>query len=981
MRLTTFCVLVSILFFSCRENQIQDNNFHLLCSGETISGNKFQEGNQYLFNAKCRTDDYSRTGDYGFKLNKDQQFGPSLRIDSIKQGDVIYASVYRKRGSASAKLVIASKDEAQYESNHISLEEKVEWKLVKSSFVAQQDYDYVTVYLWNPLKEDAYLDDLSIDCFRQNTKPEGVSEKDVLRIEIPQSALDSIHEFRARALSQEVITSDLKTYFKAAVTIDGAQVPVSLRLKGDWVDHLEGEKWSFRIKFKGSNAYHGMKKFSIQDPHTRSFMMEWFGHKIFEKEDVLTTRYQFKVVYINGVNRGVYALEEHFDKRLLEYRKRREGPIVKFDENGVWQGYYDQQKYQQGFKKFPYLESAEILPFSKKRTRKNPVLRNQFILAQSHMSRFRNLDTTFQEYLDIDKMARFIALCDVMNATHGLIWHNQRNYLNPVNGLLEPVAYDCFSGQPSIHYELLGMATRWREEDDFSSFDALFLNQEFNKLYVKYLKRFSSKDYMEASFLDLEKEIRYYEDLLKHEYPLYSLNKDYFLLNQYNVREKINIYENQPKVNRNISKKQRYINTAQNVVFDEVALKVYTIEADSLSGIFQFENYLLSPIEIIGYSTKSNKNMIFPFEKEIELAAFVGDADKKTQGFSFKPRRVYYKIHFTGDSLHSVKVSPFPPVVSKSIMNFETSEISKAFYHDADEVRFKANGIYNFNKTVYIPSNKKLVVEEGVKLKLSNGARFVCYGPVEMLGREDNPIRIDGIGVKGGGVVLFPNRDSVEMTHVICNNLTDANTNTWTLTGGITIYEGQVSLSNCSFTNARSEDALNLIRCNFEIDGILIDKTYSDGFDADFCSGRLKNSVFQSTGNDCIDFSGSQIDIEACEIFDSGDKGISGGEHSILTVRNCCINGASIGVASKDKSFVKVERTTIESCDFAFAAYRKKAEFGPAKIDVASSTLKNIQNTYLIERDSEIKHLEKINIGTKIFNIDSMYQEFSKAGV
>ena len=42
------------------------------------------------------------------------------------------------------------------------------------------------------------------------------------------------------------------------------------------------------------------------------------------------------------------------------------------------------------------------------------------------------------------KMARFIAMCDVMNATHGLIWHNQRSYLNPVNGVLEPVAYDCF---------------------------------------------------------------------------------------------------------------------------------------------------------------------------------------------------------------------------------------------------------------------------------------------------------------------------------------------------------------------------------------------------------------------------------------------------------------------------------------------------------------------------------------------------------
>ena len=977
MKLTIAVYFLLVILCSCKTETKLDQHLHVECGGENISGNQFQEGNQYLFNIKCRTELYSRSGSYGFKLNDAQQFGPSLRIDSVKQGDVIYASVYRKRGSASAQLVIASKDEVQYESNHISLEEKVEWELVKSSFVAQQDYDYVTVYLWNPLKEVAYLDDLSIDCFRQNKKPEDVAEKDVLRIEIPQSALDSIIEFRDRALSREVITSDLKTYFKGSVTVDGRKLPVSLRLKGDWVDHLEGEKWSFRIKFKGSNAYHGMKKFSIQDPHTRSFMMEWFGHKLFEKEDILTTRYQFKVVYINGVNRGVYALEEHFDKRLLEYRKRREGPIVKFDENGVWQGYYDQQKYQRGFKKFPYLEAAEILPFSKKRTRKNPILLNQFILAQSHMSRFRNLDTTFQEYLDLDKMARFIALCDVMNATHGLIWHNQRNYLNPVNGLLEPIAYDCFSGQPSIHYELLGMAPRWREEDDFSSFDALFLNQEFNQLYIKYLKRFSSEEYMKASFLALENEIRYYEALLKHEYPLYFLDKDYFLLNQYNVKEKVKKYENQPKINRNISKKERYVGTSQNVVFDEVALKVYTIESDSLSGTFQFENYLLSPIEIIGYSTKANKNLIFPFVQKIELDAFLDDAYKKTQGFSFKPRRVYFKTRFTGDSLHSTKVSPFPPVEYKSIMDFASSQ----FVSNNDEVRFNANEIYNFNETLYIPMNKKLVIEEGVRIGLSNGARFVCYGPVEMIGVQENPIRIEGIGASGGGLVLFPNRDSVEMNHVICTNLTDANTKTWTLTGGVTIYEGEVSLRNCSFINARSEDALNLIRCNFEIDGILIDKTFSDGFDADFCTGKLKNSIFRATGNDCIDFSGSEIDIEACEIVDSGDKGISGGESSILKVRNCSINNAYIGVAAKDKSFIMLEQTNLENCDFAFAAYRKKAEFGPAKIDVESSSLKNIQNTYLLERGSEIKHLGKINNGSEMFNIDSMYQEFNKVGL
>ena len=247
---------------------------------------------------------------------------------------------------------------------------------------------------------------------------------------------------------------ELKTYFDGSIKVNGESRPVSLRIKGDWVDHLEGDKWSFRIKLKGSNSYHGMKKFSIQDPSTRSFMMEWFAHRLFEKEDILTTRYQFKLVYINGVNKGVYALEEHFDKRLLEYRNRREGPIVKFDESGIWQARLNQKETGAPFKNYPYLESSEVLPFSKKRTRKNEILLKQFMMAKSHMDRYRNFDENIHEYIDVDKMARFIALCELMNATHGLIWHNQRNYLNPVKACLEPIAYDCFKTDLDIHKEL-----------------------------------------------------------------------------------------------------------------------------------------------------------------------------------------------------------------------------------------------------------------------------------------------------------------------------------------------------------------------------------------------------------------------------------------------------------------------------------------------------------------------------------------------
>ena len=74
--------------------------------------------------------------------------------------------------------------------------------------------------------------------------------------------------------------------------------------------------------------------FSIQSPDTRSFLNEWVMHQFFKKEEVLTTRYTFMPVYINNVEMGIYAVEEHFEKQLLESKDKREGPILKFDEEG-----------------------------------------------------------------------------------------------------------------------------------------------------------------------------------------------------------------------------------------------------------------------------------------------------------------------------------------------------------------------------------------------------------------------------------------------------------------------------------------------------------------------------------------------------------------------------------------------------------------------------------------------------------------------
>jgi len=968
--------LFLFLISSCTNETKQfSNHFHLECSGEHISDSKFVEGSEILSNANCRSTNYSRTGDYGFKLNSKQQFGPTYKLKSIKKGDVIYASVWRKKGSLKGKLVIGSNADIQYESAEHAIVEQGDWEQLKCSFIARQDYEFVAVYIWNPNESDVYFDDLSIDCYRGLSKPNEVSESDILRIEIPKSAMDSIIDFRNTALKQDIISSDLKSYFQATIRINGKQYPVSLRIKGDWVDHLEGDKWSFRIKIKGNNAYQGMKKFSIQDPSTRSFMMEWFAHKLFEKEDILTTRYQYKLVYINGVNKGVYALEEHFDKRLLEYRNRREGPIVKFDESGIWQARLNQKETGEPFKKYPYLESAEILPFSKKRTRKSPTLLKQFMMAKSHMDRYRNLDKEIEEYLDIDKMARFLALCEVMNATHGLIWHNQRNYLNPVKGCLEPIAFDCFTTHLKVHHELLGKATRWRSDADFTILDALFLNPTFDKLYVKYLTKFTQKSYFNEALKEFDKDVKHYETLLSDEYPMHKLDRDYFETNRKNVEEKLANYKKLPPVSRKVNKADIYKNTKQVALFDKAALNVYTIQSDSLSSKLYFENYLLSDIEIMGYATKVNKKLVFPFSKAFRLKPYQQKSSSVSKTFAFVPKYIYYKTSFTGDSLIRTKVSAFPPTKFVNTLGSGAKPLS----HSNDSIVIMEKGNYTFNSTVYFPRNKKLIIKEGVRINLTNNARFVSYSPVEIKGSKENPVEFFTTDAKGGGLVVLPEGKEVTLEHVNFSGLTAGNNENWVLTGAVTVYEGQVKISNCTFQNNKSEDALNLIRCDFEMSNCIISNTQSDGFDADFCRGSITNCEFNNTGNDCIDFSGSQISIESCEINGSGDKGISGGERSSLSVLDCDIKNASIAIASKDNSKITVENTSITNCSYAFAAYQKKSEFSPSSLIVRNTSLKNVSSERLIELDSKITIDGNQYVGKEVFDIDSMYSAFTKS--
>ena len=92
---------------------------------------------------------------------------------------------------------------------------------------------------------------------------------------MPFRSVQKIEAKRTQALRGRLLQTSATDFVKAEWQWDGQTFPVKMRLKGDWIDHLWGRKWSYRVKMRGSHAFLGMRRFSIQDPTTRNFLLEW----------------------------------------------------------------------------------------------------------------------------------------------------------------------------------------------------------------------------------------------------------------------------------------------------------------------------------------------------------------------------------------------------------------------------------------------------------------------------------------------------------------------------------------------------------------------------------------------------------------------------------------------------------------------------------------------------------------------------------
>ena len=317
-----------------------------------------------------------------------------------------------------------------------------------------------------------------------------------------------------------------------------------VRLRGTYLDHAIGDKWSFRIKLKNNKTLYGMNRFSLHNPLTRMWLSEWLYHKALKYSGLMYLEYKFVDLYINGSFRGVYAIEEFMHANLVEKNNRRDGVLLR----------------QHNFL------------FNQKKIEKNEKLRRIYNEYKIIYDKYKKNEIKVSDFYDVEKLAQHFAITQIFGSGHSHAELNWITYYNPITKKVEVIGYDSNSGRILTDAKLQiepGAEFYFKN----THIEKIFEDREFVQLYLFYIAKYSQKEYF-SKFFD-----RYQTELLD-QINIIRRVKPWQVVNQY----KEIIYANQEYITEYLSE---YLTDYKNITDSEVLkfMTAHSIEANKYGNL------------------------------------------------------------------------------------------------------------------------------------------------------------------------------------------------------------------------------------------------------------------------------------------------------------------------------------------------------------------------------------------------------------
>ena len=764
-----------------------------------------------------------------------------------------------------------------------------------------------------------YLKVYSLGSFYSIFKPKieniniDIDQKNLLKLEFQRKNRSEVNG------SNEKMKKKLSKYAKANLKYKNKKIAIKLRVKGDRKIHYdEVASTSYKIDLKNGKRLWGLEEFSLQKPIVRNYVYEYIFQKLNHELGNLSLNYKLVDLTINGINHGVYSIEEGFTKELLERHGKRNGPIygIKDDLSGAYPNViYD------SYSEMKWVVNDEGL------------LRSGYGILNNIKENGRG----FKNHIDWDAWGKFFATTDLVEAYHGALAKSVRIYYNPVSGKIEPISFDGHHGTADFkNFIILDFLSSkvncsWicGEKEWFLKFlldEKNLPRKEFLDSYIKHLKYITSDDF-------LEKFSNKYSGKIKH------LNKLYY------------------------SDFSKYDNIFWKGIFP------YIYDEDYLKNRAKKINKKLNSTNISNFlfSKKENKLQIkfaresIPIKIKSGCGDYINDKNKEIELWVNETKNLVWQKECNSLIVETIdqrkrKIFLFDnPIISNSLpLSFEKLPLiqDKVEGDIVDNNFFPKNKDIIISENLVLPKKITLVIREDQKIILSNSSSLVLLGNVDIQGTNKKYSVIEGVSPYYGSIISVNNIFKAKNLKI--KNLIAPQILGYTFYAGINILNADVDLDNVTFLNSLSEDTLNLINSNSFVKNLTFLNSKSDALDVDSGSSKIENLTCNNIGNDCLDF--SNANILANNIFTNNiyDKSISIGENSNVKVNNLNINNSEIGIAVKDNSNADITTVNIKNSTLPIAVFVKKEEYGPAKLLINNFNISMSNEVYLVDNVSKL---------------------------
>ena len=377
-----------------------------------------------------------------------------------------------------------------------------------------------------------------LSTYNKNTKLAKKVTAEQLKISMSGSDFDFIKTKREVALDRGIQINEGENYVPCTIDFNGDKSIGEIRLKGHMTDHLQGNKWSYRIKTE--KPVNGMYRFSIQHPGTRNYIYEWLYHQLLKNEDVIHLNYDFIEVIVNEENLGIYALEEHFGQHVLERNNRPKGAILRWNPELYWDQRIDRLQHAFIDEQYSDFSSSFVEPYDRGTVKNDSGLLSNYQKGAYLLEMFRRGKLSTSEVFDIERMARFHVIIDLVGGHHSLDWSDVKFYYNSTTERVEPVGYESFSVRKTEKIAGQRIPEKYGSLQ-FNYHDLLFSDPLFYESYIKNMERIVSEAYLHNFMSKIEVELDEKMGLIGKEWPYRKVSFDGYFNNVKLIRNNIDL--------------------------------------------------------------------------------------------------------------------------------------------------------------------------------------------------------------------------------------------------------------------------------------------------------------------------------------------------------------------------------------------------------------------------------------------------------